>query len=77
MMTVERQGDGDWRMRGIAEDDWRAPFGERGHDVAGPGNAVGMDDQGMDIVQRDTADLGPVFFDQQEAAVERVMDDHR
>lgn len=74
MVPVQRQGDSNRRMRSIAEYDWRPTFGQGGDDVAGPSDAVGVYNQSMDVIQRNTADLCAVLFDQQEAAMQREME---
>lgn len=38
-------------------------FRELGDEIAGPGAAMGVDDHGVDIVERDPAGLFAVLFD--------------
>ncbi len=60
-------------MIGGAEYHRGAAFGEFDKDGIGPGNAMGMHDDGGDLIERDAADGLAAVFDFQKATVARKM----
>lgn len=60
-------------MIGGAENHWGAAFGEFDKDGIGPGNAMGMHDDGGDLIERDAADHSAAVLDFQKATVARKM----
>src|SRR3546814_3969753 len=71
MMALDRQRDRDRRMIGAAKHRGRAALGERRDEIGAPGRAVGVDDDGMNVVECDTADFLALFLDDEEAALKR------
>ena len=68
MMAVQRQADGDRGVVAAAQQHHRAPPRQRDDEVGGPGNAMGVDDHGADIVQRDAAHFFAILRDDEETA---------
>ena len=72
-MTFKGERDRHGRMIRIAEHNRGAALGKAGDEAPGPGDAVGMHDYRMNIVERDAPDLLAILFDHQEAAVSRKV----
>lgn len=73
VVAVKGQRHGDRAVIAAAKYDRRPPFGQPSDDGAAPGDAVSVDDDGMDVVERNSAYLGSPLLDDQEAAVRRQM----
>ena len=69
MESGDRQRDRNGTVMRVTEHDRRAALGERGGQIAGPGTAMGVEDDGVDVVERDTADFAVVVRDDHEPAI--------
>ena len=68
-----RQQQGAGLVVGCAEDDRSTAFSQLDQERIGPCDAVRMDDNGSDLVERHEAECLAVLFDLQEATVPRQM----
>ena len=55
MVSIDRPDHGGRRVIGAADDDGDAAIAQPGENAGGPGGAVGMNDEGANVVERDAS----------------------
>lgn len=64
---------GNWSEVTPGDDDRSTPFGERGEDASGNGGTVGVDDEGLNVIEGDSAHDYDALFDQHAAVFDRQV----